>query len=98
MATNIPGGKSTVTPSVAVKGASKFLDSSSKRSRGPRTCAFPTRMAPEVTIGDSVFTEFDAHPEWSDTPSVLSVYVDAAAATMARPQESFNQEMLKTRR
>ena len=29
----------------------------------------------EVTIGDSTIMAFDAHPDWPDTPSFLSVYV-----------------------
>jgi PhnB protein len=87
-ATTIPGGKSTVTPYVAAKGAAAFLDFVE------RTFATATALRvlnpdgtighAEVAIGDSVVMCFDSRPEWPDTPSFLSVYVDDADATVAR--------------
>jgi uncharacterized glyoxalase superfamily protein PhnB len=87
-ATNIPGGKSTVTPYVAAKGAAEFLDFVER--------AFGTEKAfrvynedgtighSEVTIGDSVVMAFDSQPDWPDTPSFLSVYVDDVDEVIAR--------------
>ncbi len=84
----IPGGKSTVTPYVAAKGAGRFLDFVE--------AAFGTAKAvrvfnedgtighSEVRIGDSVVMAFDSRPEWPSTPSFLSVYVDDADAVVAR--------------
>jgi uncharacterized glyoxalase superfamily protein PhnB len=85
---NIPGGKATVTPYVAAKGAGRFLDFVEH--------AFATDKAvrvynpdgtighSEVRIGDSVVMAFDARPEWPDTPSFLSVYVADADEVVAR--------------
>jgi PhnB protein len=84
----IPGGKSTVTPYVAAKGAERFL-------RFVET-VFATEPAmrvlnedgtighAEIRIGESVIMAFDARPEWPDTPSLLSVYVDDADKVVAR--------------
>ncbi|MDT7653278.1 MAG: PhnB protein [Pseudonocardiales bacterium] len=86
--TTMPGGKSTVTPYVAAKGAATFLDFVEQ--------AFDTDTAlrvlnqdgtighAEVRIGDSVIMAFDAQPDWPDTPSFLSVYVDDVDAVVAR--------------
>jgi uncharacterized glyoxalase superfamily protein PhnB len=38
----------------------------------------------EITIGDSVVMAFDAQPDWPDTPSLLSVYVDDADESVAQ--------------
>jgi uncharacterized glyoxalase superfamily protein PhnB len=66
--TTMPGGKSTVTPYVAAKGAATFLDFVEQ--------AFDTDTAlrvlnqdgtighAEVRIGDSVIMAFDAQPDW----------------------------------
>lgn len=91
-ATNIPGGKSSVTPYVAAKGAAEFLDFVER--------AFDTDKAfrvynedetighAEVTIGNSVVMAFDAQPDWPDTPSLLSVYVDDVDEVFARALEA----------
>jgi uncharacterized glyoxalase superfamily protein PhnB len=83
-----PGGKSTVTPYVAVRGAAAWLEFVQE--------AFGTQPAfavanddgsighAEITIGDSVVMAFDSQPDWPDTPSFLSVFVDDADATVAR--------------
>ena len=84
----IPGGKSTVTPYVAVKGAGRFLDfveevfATGKAMRVPNPDG--TIGHAEVRIGESVVMAFDADPDWPDTPSFLSVYVDDADAVVAR--------------
>lgn len=72
----IPGGKSTVTPYVAAKGAARFLDFvetvfGTKAMRVPNPDG--TIGHAEVRIGDSVVMAFDSRPEWPDTPSFLSV-------------------------
>jgi uncharacterized glyoxalase superfamily protein PhnB len=83
-----PGGKGTVTPYVAVRGAATWLEFVER--------AFDTQPAfavqnedgtighAEITIGDSVVMAFDAQPDWPDTPSFLSVYVDDADESVAR--------------
>jgi uncharacterized glyoxalase superfamily protein PhnB len=85
---NIPGGKSTVTPYVAAKGAARFLDFVEE--------AFATDKAvrvlnpdgtighAEIRIGKSVIMAFDSRPEWPPTPSFLSVYVDDVDELVAR--------------
>ena len=84
----IPGGKSTVTPYVAAKGADRFLDFVER--------VFATEQAvrvrngdgtighAEVRIGDSVIMAFDADPAWPDMPSLLSVYLDDVDAVVER--------------
>jgi uncharacterized glyoxalase superfamily protein PhnB len=87
-ASNIPGGKATVTPYVAVKGAARFLDfveyvfatDKAMRVHNPDG----TIGHGEVRIGDSVVMAFDARPEWPDTPGFLSVYVADADEVVAR--------------
>ena len=88
MATTIPGGKSTVTPYVAAKGAAAFLDFV-EQTFGTGTALRVLNQDgtighAEVTIGDSVVMVFDARPEWPDIPSLLSVYVDDADEVVAR--------------
>jgi uncharacterized glyoxalase superfamily protein PhnB len=84
---NIPGGKSTVTPYVAAKGADRFLDfveevlTSEKafRVRNPDG----TVGHAEIRVGESVIMAFDSRPEWPETPSLLCVYVDDADEVVA---------------
>ncbi|NIK56045.1 VOC family protein [Kribbella shirazensis] len=76
----IPGGKSTVTPYIAAKSADRFLEFV-ERTFEVRTTARVlnedgTVGHAEITVGDSVLMTFDAAPDWPDTPSFLSVYVD----------------------
>src|SRR3954467_4493320 len=77
---NIPGGKSTVTPYVAAKGAGRFLDfvedvfTTNKAIRVRNDDG--TIGHSEIRIGESVVMAFDSRPEWTPTPSFLSVYVD----------------------
>jgi PhnB protein len=85
---NIPGGKSTVTPYVAAKGADRFLDfveevfktGKAARVRNPDG----TVGHAEIRVGDSVIMAFDSRPEWPETPAFLSVYVDDADQVVAR--------------
>jgi len=87
-APSIPGGKSTVTPYVVVKGAAAFLDFIEHTFATPA----PLRVLnedgtighAEVRIGESVVMTFDARPEWPDTPSFLSVYVRDVDEVVAR--------------
>lgn len=85
---NIPGGKSTVTPYVAAKDAARFLAFVEEVfSTDPAMRVLNedgTIGHAEVRIGDSVIMAFDARPEWPDTPSLLSVYVDDADAIVKR--------------
>lgn len=80
--------KSTVTPYVAAKGADRFLDfveavftsEKAARVRNPDG----TVGHAEIRIGDSVVMAFDSRPEWPETPSFLSIYVDDSDAVVAR--------------
>jgi PhnB protein len=87
-ATGIPGGKSTVTPYVVVKGAARFLDfveATFATSTALRVLNEDGTIGhAEVRIGDSVVMAFDARPDWPDTPSFLSVYVDDVDEVVAR--------------
>jgi PhnB protein len=87
-ATRNPGGKSTVTPYVAAKGAARFLDfieSTFETRPGVRVPNDDGTIGhAEVTIGDSVVMTFDAKPEWPDMPSLLSVYVDDVDDVLSR--------------
>jgi PhnB protein len=86
--TRNPGGKSTVTPYVAAKGAARFLEfieSTFETRPGVRVPNDDGTIGhAEVTIGDSVVMTFDAKPEWPDTPSLLSVYVDDVDEVLSR--------------
>ena len=87
-AMQIPGGKSTVTPYVAAKGAARFLDFvEAAFATGPAVrVANPdgTIGHAEVRVGSSVIMAFDSRPEWPATPSFLSVYVEDADEVVAR--------------
>ena len=84
----IPGGKSTVTPYVAVRDASGFLDFVA----GVFGAAEVGRVSnpdgsighAETVVGDSVIMVFDAPESWPETPAFLSVYVEDADETVAR--------------
>ncbi|HEX8345239.1 MAG TPA: VOC family protein [Actinoplanes sp.] len=86
--TAIPGGKSAVTPYVAVKGAARFLDLVQETFRtGPAMRVLNedgTIGHAEARIGGSVILTFDDRPEWPDTPAFLSVYVDDADTVVDR--------------
>jgi uncharacterized glyoxalase superfamily protein PhnB len=85
---NIPGGKSTVTPYVAAKGAARFLDFVEQTFGTEKALRVfnddGTIGHSEVRIGDSVVMAFDSRPEWPHTPSFLSVYVDDADDVVGR--------------
>jgi PhnB protein len=84
----IPGGKSTITPYVAVKGADRFLDFVEQTFEVRTSGRWPNQDGTvghaEITVGASVLMTFDAAPEWPDTPSFLSVYVDDVERTFQR--------------
>ncbi|MEU8221506.1 VOC family protein [Kribbella sp. NPDC048915] len=79
-AQRIPGGKSTVTPYVVVKGADRFLAFVERTFEVTTSGRFLNQDGTvghaEITVGESVLMAFDAAPEWPETPSFLSVYVD----------------------
>jgi PhnB protein len=83
-----PGGKSTVTPYVAVRGAAAWLEFVQEAFGTQPAFTVPNEDGTighaEITIGDSVVMAFDSQPDWPDTPSFLSVFVDDADATVAR--------------
>src|SRR3954467_11853987 len=85
---NIPGGKSTVTPYVAAKGAARFLDFVEQVFTTDKAVRVfnpdGTIGHSEIRIGDSVIMAFDARAEWPDTPSFLSVYVDDADVVVGK--------------
>ncbi|MFC7532017.1 VOC family protein [Actinoplanes sp. GCM10030250] len=85
---NIPGGKSTVTPYVAAKGAARFLAFAEEVFQTGKAMTVlngdGTIGHAEIRIGDSVIMVFDSRPEWPDTPAFLSVYVDDADKVVAR--------------
>lgn len=89
---NIPGGKSTVTPYIVVKGADRFLKFVEQTFEVQTSGRFPNQDGTvghaEVTVGESVLMTFDAAAEWPDTPSFLSVYVDDVDRTYARALEA----------
>ncbi|MGH9154929.1 MAG: VOC family protein [Acidimicrobiales bacterium] len=79
-APNIPNGKSTVTPYVVVKGETRFLDFVQRTFETAEAMRVTNEDGTighaEVVVGDSVVMAFDSKPDWPDTPSFLSVYVD----------------------
>ncbi|WP_427888047.1 VOC family protein [Kribbella sp. GL6] len=88
----IPGGKSTITPYVVVKGADKFLDFVEQTFEVRASGRFPNEDGTvghaEITVGGSVLMTFDAAPGWPDTPAFLSVYVDDVERTYRRAVEA----------
>jgi PhnB protein len=85
---NNPGGKGTVTPYVAVRGAVGWLEFVERTFETEKSFAVlnedGTVGHAEVTVGDSVLMAFDAKPDWPSTPSLLSVFVDDVDAVLAR--------------
>jgi uncharacterized glyoxalase superfamily protein PhnB len=85
---NIPGGKSTVTPYVAVRNASGFLEFVARvfgaAEVGRVSNPDGSIGHAETVIGGSVIMVFDAPESWPPTPAFLSVYVEDADETVAR--------------
>lgn len=83
-----PSGKSTVTPYIAAKGADRFLEFVEQTFEVRTSGRFPNQDGTvghaEITVGESVLMTFDAAPDWPDTPSLLSVYVDDVERTYQR--------------
>jgi PhnB protein len=88
----IPGGKSTVTPYIVAKGADRFLEFVERTFEVAAALRVPNQDGTvghaEVTVGGSVLMTFDAAPEWPDSPSFLSVYVDDVDRTYAKALEA----------
>ena len=105
MAVNpIPEGYHSVTPSVIVDGAEKFIQFVSATFGANERMRMPApdgKIAhAEVNIGDSVVMVADVMPEWPAQPAFLHVYVEdcdsvfqkalAAGATVLNPlQDQF---------
>ncbi|TDC21339.1 VOC family protein [Kribbella albertanoniae] len=87
-----PGGKSTVTPYIVVRGAEQFLAFVEQTFDVRASGRFPnpdgTIGHAEITVGESVLMTFDAQPDWPVTPSFLSVYIEDVDATLARAVEA----------
>ena len=90
--TKNPGGKGTVTPYVAVRGAVAWLEFVEQVFETEKSFQVPNQDGTighaEITVGDSVLMAFDARPDWPATPSLLSVYVDDVDAVLARALEA----------
>jgi PhnB protein len=84
MAQAIPNDYGAVTPYIIVKGASGLIDflkaafGAEERGRFPNPDG--TLAHAEVTIGGRVIQMFDAKPDWPDTPSFITLYVEDAEA------------------
>jgi uncharacterized glyoxalase superfamily protein PhnB len=76
----VPEDKGSVTPFISVRGAASFLDflkaAFGATERGRVYNEDGTIGHAEVWIGSTVVMMFDAKPEWPDTPSLLTLYVD----------------------
>lgn len=88
----IPGGKSTVTPYVVVRGAARFLEFVERTFEVKSSLVVPnpdgTIGHAEITVGESVLMVFDAQPDWPPAPAFLSVYVDDVDKVYARALEA----------
>jgi PhnB protein len=87
-AKELPHGKGTVTPYIAVKGAAEFIDFLKRafdaQEFGRAENPDGTIGHAEVQIGDSTLMLFDSKKEWRDTPSFLSIYVEDADDVFAQ--------------
>jgi PhnB protein len=76
----IPDGYTTVTPYVLVKGVAAFIDFLVQAFDGKERFRVPNEDGSighaEVQIGSSVVMTFDARPEWPETPSFFTLWVD----------------------
>jgi PhnB protein len=84
MAQAIPNDYGAVTPYIVVKGASRLIDFLKAAFGAEERGRFPgpdgTLAHAEVTIGGRVIQMFDAKPDWPDTPSFITLYVEDAEA------------------
>jgi uncharacterized glyoxalase superfamily protein PhnB len=84
----LPHGKGTVTPYIAVKGAADFIDFLKRafdaKEFGRAELPDGTIGHAEVQIGNSTLMMFDSKEEWQDTPSFLSIYVEDADDVFAQ--------------
>lgn len=87
-----PGGKGTVTPCVAVRGVAAWLEFVEQTFGTEKAFQVPNEDGTighaEITVGDSVLMAFDARPDWPDTPSFLSLFVDDVDKVLARALEA----------
>jgi uncharacterized glyoxalase superfamily protein PhnB len=76
----VPEDYGSVTPYVIVRGVAPFIDfmreAFGAEERGRVANEDGTIGHAEVWIGKRVVQMFDAKPEWPDTPSFLTVYVE----------------------
>jgi PhnB protein len=84
----IPDDYGSVTPYIVVRGAAPFLDflkdAFGAVERGRVTNDDGTLGHAEVWVGNRVLMMFDAKPEWPDTPSFLTLYVEDCDAVHQR--------------
>ena len=84
MAQAIPSDYGAVTPYIVVKGAARLIDFLKAAFGAEERGRFPapdgTLSHAEVSIGGRVIQMFDAKPEWPDTPSFITLYVEDAEA------------------
>ena len=84
MAQAIPRDYGAVTPYIVVKGAARLIDFLKAAFGAEERGRFPTPDGTlshaEVSIGGRVIQMFDAKPEWPDTPSFITLYVEDAEA------------------
>jgi len=84
----LPHGKGTVTPYIAVKGAADFINFLKRafdaKEFGRAENLDGTIGHAEVQIGDSTLMLFDSKKEWQHTPSFLSIYVEDADDVFAQ--------------
>ena len=80
--------RSTVQPWLVTRDTARLLDFVSAAFGGQEIARVLTEDGTighaEIRVGDSILLAFDARPDWPDTPSLLRVFVDDAAATFDR--------------
>jgi len=82
------GNHSTVQPWLVTRDTARLLDFVSAAFGGDEIARVLTEDGAighaEIRVGDAILLAFDARPDWPDTPSLLRVFVEDAAATFDR--------------
>ena len=82
MAQAIPSDYGAVTPYIVAKGAARLIEFLKAAFGAEERGRFPgpdgTLAHAEVSIGGRVIQMFDAKPDWPDTPSFITLYVEDA--------------------
>ena len=88
MTNHAPAGYSTVQPWLITRDTGGLLNFITTVFEGDELARVATEDGgighAEIRVGDAILLAFDAQPDWPDTPSILRVYVDDAAATVSR--------------